>query len=157
MAKFQELSGYINNTLLTLIGSQDLCKLLYYNSPNPLSEPDISDTYSLLFSKIYPVPKLLYAADEAGSLLTVIFDEFQLGGNVGYKNGTIVFNIISHIDTWRIDGGLRPYSIANEIDTIFNNKRIAGIGKMVFDRMRFLWVNDKFSGYTLEYKIIDFN
>lgn len=157
MAKFQELNEYINTILIQLIGSQNLCKLLYYPSLTPLSQPTLTDTTDLLFNQIYPLPKIPSTALTTGNFLTLITDNAELSSNKGFKTIDIIFNIICHIDEWRLNGGIRPLLIANEIDKLFNNQRIVGIGRMDFERMTFVYYNEKFSGYKIIYTATDFN
>jgi hypothetical protein len=157
LARFQELNNNLMAVLIKLIESQDLCKLLYYTQTNPLDQPDISDTSTLLFDKIFPIPKIPDNQQTEGNLLTVIFDDIRLDNNIGFKDSIVSFNIICHINQWRIDGSIRPYAIMNKIDEILNNQRVVGLGKMIFSRSRFGTINDMFMGYRLDYKVIDFN
>lgn len=158
MSRFKHLNTNINNILLHLLNNQNLCKLLYYNSSDPLSEPDIDDPSSLLFNKIYPLPKIPDTTSEAGTILCVFFDHFILpNSNTGVKSGTITIDIISHIDLWRLDGMIRPFSILHEIDSIFNQERIAGVKELQFDRGSFLYINESFAGYQVRYRMVSGN
>ncbi len=160
MARFEELDENINKVMMKLIESQNLCKLLYYDTghdEDPLSKPDIQDMSSLLFDRIYPLPKIPNIEESTSSLLTVFFDEIRLSENINFKGTILSFTILCHIDLWRMPGKLRPYSIKHEIDKIFNEQRVIGIGKMQFERSRFTWANEKYSGYRLDYRIYDFN
>jgi len=141
-----------------LLSSQDLCKLIYYSSDNPLGEVDISDTRSLLFNEIYPIPKIPDSESKASSLLTLVFDDMRLT-NVAIKNSIISINVMCHIDLWRLSGqsALRPFLIMNQIDEMLNNERVVGLGKMVFDKSRFIFIDKFYSGYRMDYKIVDFN
>jgi hypothetical protein len=158
--RFKQLNQNVNNVISSLIQNQDLCKFLYYDTNNPLVEANIVDTSKLIFDKIYPIPKLPNTETEAGSFLNVFFDAFKIPqSNSGTKESVILFNIICHIDLWRMKGTgmLRPYSILHEIDEMFNNQKIIGIKKLQFDKGRFLYVNDKFSGYQASYLVTSVN
>ena len=163
MAKFAELNQYINEILLKIINSQNLCKYINYptdEDTNPLTMPDLSilERKGLLFKRIFPFPKLPSDTElTAGTYLTVYFDNINKGDSVYWKNSVLVFNVISHLDQWRMPASLRPYAIMNEIDTIFNNQKVVGIGKTQFERSRFMWVNKDFAGYTIQYKLVDFS
>ncbi|MOA66842.1 hypothetical protein D3C78_1937470 [compost metagenome] len=54
-------------------------------------------------------------------------------------------------------GMLRPYSIMSEIDNIFNNERVVGIKKVQFDRIKFIYINENYSGYEARYSIVSVN
>lgn len=163
MAKFEELNSYVNEILLKLIQSQNLCKYIHYqtdeNSPSdPLVEADLdlNQRKSLMYSRIFPFPKIPSEA-EAGTYLTVIFDNIEPAGSVYYKDSLIIFNVISHLNQWRLLGKLRPYAVMNEIDKMFNQQKIVGIGRTEFARSKFMFINSSFAGYTLQYRIVDFS
>ena len=123
--KFEELNDNINAILTTTFSSQNLCKYIYHNTSSPLSEPDISNTANtLLFKNLFPYPIIPLSQDSAKTLVTIILDDFSLGrNNSSFKTSKIMFNILCHMDLWKIDGSkLRPLSILSEIDTLFHSK-----------------------------------
>ena len=165
MARFQELNEYIDQILLKLIQSQNLCKYIHYESnqndpSDPLDSPDLTlnERKALMYTRIFPFPKLPNETElTAGTYLTVYFDNIEKSGSIYFKDSIIIFNIISHINQHRLLGKLRPYAMMNEIDEMFNDQKVIGIGKTQFVRGRFLWVNSSFSGYSLHYRITDFS
>jgi hypothetical protein len=158
---FEQLNKYINEVLWLIIQNQNLCKYLYYDTANtvdPLSMPELTDEQrtSLLFNHIFPLPKLPTNEDiKATSYLTVFFDNIEKGGSIYFKDSLLTFNIFCHLDLWRIPDKLRVYGLMEEIDSIFNNKSIIGIGTIQFYRSRLFSVNKDFAGYTLTYRVVD--
>lgn len=158
MARFKELNQNLEKILIQLVENQNLCKLLTVNTKTPLESPDIPDTYDLIFKNIYPMPKIPDAQENESSFLTVWFDDLNRRPNSNaFKNNTITFNILCHHNLWRLNGELRPYAILHEIDTMFNQKRISGIGKVQLESGRFLWTNDFYSGYQVQYRMYEWN
>lgn len=158
--RFEELNENINTVLMTMLGSQNLCKLLYYNDNNPLSMPDLTDTGVVLFQNLFITPIVPKIEDTAKSLITVVLDDFSLGRtNTAFKTSKITFNVLIHIDLWMMlgTGKLRPYSILNEIDKLFNQQRILGIGKLEFSNARWMGISDAWQGYQVNYKVVGFN
>ena len=49
---------------------------------------------------------------------------------------------------------MRPYRIAAEIDTMFNDQKLTGIGTLQFLGAANINVNDEFSGITIFYAAI---
>jgi hypothetical protein len=49
---------------------------------------------------------------------------------------------------------LRPYRIAAEIDSMFSEKRLTGIGKLHFMGASQIILNDEFAGLTLMYQAV---
>lgn len=158
--RFDELNGNINSVLMTMLGSQNLCKLLYYNDDDPFSMPDLSNTSVTLFNNIYPTPVVPQTTDASKSMITLVLDDFALArNNTAFKTSRIVFNVLIHIDLWTMPGTgkLRPYSILNEIDKLFNQQNIIGIGQLTFERCRWMGLGDKWQGYQVSYKTYEFD
>lgn len=158
MSRFEELDQNIMSVLLKLIANQNLCKLLNFNSYDPLSEADIADTSTLLFDRIFPFPFTPNVDSDAISQINVLLDNFQLGKtNPAFKNNQLTFVVICHKSLWKMSGMLRPFAILKEIDTLFNSTNGIGIGKMQFIGGNLTWLNDNYSGYRVSYSICDFN
>jgi len=151
---------------MKLIGNQNLCKYLYYNSNDPLVESDITDpTTSLLYKKIFPYPTTTEIFKDpdgnviASSTINVLFDNFRLGSqNTKFKNGKLMFVILCHTSLWRLDATsqLRPYCILNEIDEMFSGQNVIGVGKGEFEKCDIIFSDNNYSGYRLVYKDYEF-
>lgn len=156
--RFKELNENLFKVLGMMIDNQNLCKLIQYDIDNPLSKPDVTNPQSLLFTKILPHPFNVDILMSASSIISVTFDNFELDrGGMTYKNGIVNFTILCHNSLWKVDGGFRPFFIAEEIENLFNDQRVIGIGTMRFDKFRQVWASKDYSGYQLSYKITDFN
>ena len=112
-----------------------LKKLLYYTTEDALDKPNLTiEQSNMLFGKnIKIVPKLTVD----GSVLNYIminFDNFSTNAtNPEFRDNIIEFDIICHFDQWNLrDYALRPYKIAGEIDSMFNLKKLTGIGYLEF-------------------------
>ncbi|HEY8805864.1 MAG TPA: hypothetical protein VIM42_12320 [Clostridium sp.] len=158
MSRFDELNNNIMTVLLKIIDNKNLCKLVNYNSYDPLSEADMEDSSSLLFDKIYPYPFTPDVDSIASTQINVMFDNFQLGkDNPAFKNNQLTFVVICHSKLWRMNGMLRPFAIMKEIDSLFNSVNGLGVGKMKFVSSNIMWVNANYSGYRISYSLCDFN
>lgn len=155
--KFKELNDNLFKVLSAITDNNDLCKLIHYNTDDPLNQPNI-DGNSLLFKKIFPYNFNVEILSEASSILNVSFTSFESGrNNIAYKNGIITFTVLCHHELHKMNEGLRPFFIAHEIDKLFNDQRVIGIGTMQFDRYREIWASKDYSGCQLSYKIVEFN
>jgi hypothetical protein len=52
------------------------------------------------------------------------------------------------------DFALRPYKIAAEIDTIFDNKKLTGLGRLEFLGASQIVLTDEFAGLCLMYRAV---
>ena len=154
-------------TIITdqMLKDKRLTKLLYYTGREVLSTkpefrklyPDLTEQQlvELLGKNIKIVPKLYVD----GSVLTYViisFDNFVTNAeNPQFRDNIVTFDIICHFDQWQLeDFQLRPYRIAAEIDTLFNNQRLTGIGTFQFLGCNQIILNDEFAGLTLMYSAI---
>ena len=134
-----------------------LKKLLYYTTKNALDEKNIGEeeTYALFGKNIKIVPKL-QIDKEVLNYIIIGFDNFTPNAkNPEFRDNIISFDIICHFDQWQLNGfQLRPYKIAAEIDSMFNNKHLTGIGTLQFLGANQLIINDEFAGIGLMYQAI---
>ena len=145
--------GIITNMMLK---NNRLKKLLYHTTKDCLKKPKLTEdqTVELIGKNIKMVPKL--TAD--GSVLNYIivtFDNFTRTENPEFRDNIIEFDIICHFDQWQLqDFQLRPYMIAAEIDTMFNEKHLTGIGTLNFLGANQIILTDEFAGLCLMYRAV---
>lgn len=134
-----------------------LKKLLYYNSADALNraEPNEDQTLEMFGKNIKIVPKL-YVDNSVLNYIIVSFDNFtQNATNPEFRDNIVEFDIICHFDQWALkDFQLRPYKIAAEIDSMFNDKHLTGIGKLEFLGANQMILTDEFAGLCLMYQAI---
>ena len=139
-----------------LFKNENLKKLLYYNSKYCLKKPKVSDEKLVeMFGKnIKIVPKLTVDNDVL-TYIVVSFDSFTPSDNPEFRDNIIEFDIICHFDQWLLDDmKLRPMRIAAEIDTMINNKRLTGIGKVDFLGASQIILTEEFGGLCLLYQTV---
>lgn len=146
------------NMLVDLFMRNDrLKKLVYYSVPDALSKPAVpSDKAAEMFGKqIKIVPKLKVDAPEFCYVI-ISFDNFtENRTNPAFRDNTISFDIVCHFDQWNLGNfKLRPYAIAAEIDSMVNDKKLTGIGKVQFLGCKQIILSDEFAGLTLMYEAI---
>ena len=97
--------------------------------------------------------------NEKMSFVVAVFDSFSVNAfNPYFKTSTIRFDIACPYDEWVLDEtSLRPYLIMQEIDNMFNGKKLSGIGNLQFSRADALTLSPQIGGYSIKYKIDDFN
>lgn len=143
-----------------LINNQKLCRLLKYQDRSPLDaekHPDVNGV-DLLNKQIILVPK--YPEDEIEySYVMAVFSGFSINpANPDFKTTQIRFDIVCPYSEWIInDNSLRPYLIMEEIDKMFNQAKLSGIGNLQFVSSDLLTLSPQLGGYTLRYQINEFN
>lgn len=146
-------TGIIINEMLK---NNRLKKLLYYTTNDAMEKPNLTEdeSLSLLGTNIKIVPKL-YVDGSVLNYVLINFDNFIPSENPEFRDNTIQFDIICHFDQWNLkDYALRPYKIAGEIDSMFNLKKLTGIGYLEFMGATQIVLTDEFAGLCLMYRTV---
>lgn len=133
-----------------------LKKMLYYSTKDCLNQPNLNEdeTLSLYGKQIRMVPKLT-VDNTVLTYIVISFDNFVQSRNPEFRDNIIEFDIICHFDQWQMkDFQLRPYRIAAEIDTMFNNRHLTGIGTLQFLGANQVILTEEFAGLCLMYSAV---
>lgn len=146
-------------TIITdqMIKDTRLTKLLYYTTNDALKRPNLTEQQLVeLFGKNIKIVPKLYVDGSVLAYIIISFDNFVTNAeNPQFRDNIVTFDIICHFDQWQLeDFQLRPYRIAAEIDTLFNNQHLTGIGTFQFLGCNQIILNDEFAGLTLMYSAI---
>ena len=139
-----------------MMKNKNLCKILYYTDRDALDRPALTDKQKmeLMGKNIKIVPKL-YVDGSVLAYVIISMDNFVPSANPQFRDNIISFDIICHFDQWHLqDFQLRPYRIAAEIDSMFDNQHLTGIGELHFMGANQIILNDEFAGLTLMYQAI---
>ena len=140
-----------------LLKNERLKKLLFYTTKDCLSRSNVSDedTFKMFGENIKIVPKLKVDGSILNYLI-ISFDNFiENRSNPEFRDNIIEFDIICHFDQWQLkDFQLRPYRIAAEIDAMFNDQHLTGIGTLQFLGANQIVLTDEFAGFCLMYSAI---
>lgn len=148
-----------------LMKNQRICRLLKYQTKNPFAEiengvpqPDVKGE-DLIHKQILIIPKIFDDDTEKMSYIVAIFDDFIVNPmNSEFKLSTVRFDIACPYDEWILnEQSLRPYLIMEEIDKMFNEKKIQGIGNLQFVRANNLTLSPQIGGYSMLYTVNEFN
>ena len=146
--------GLIVNMIMK---NERLKKMLYHTTRDCLSKPNLTQEESIgLFGKnIKMVPKL-YVDSSVLNYLIISFDTFTKNArNPEYRNNIIEFDIVCHFDQWIMkDFELRPYKIAAELDSMFCDKHLTGIGELEFVGAGITVLTDEYAALCVQYKAI---
>lgn len=151
---FRELNIIVNTIISMILQNQELCKMIYYDVEEPLSQPDFT-TSVLPYSQIFPLPKTPDAKIEKSTILNVYFEKAKhWKDNLGFKQEYLIIDIICHLDKWNMGNGeLRPYSISQKLDEMLNDKYIENVStnRVLFDGWDIMKYSDYHYGYRMYY------
>ena len=144
-----------------LMQDQQLCRLLKYQVRDPFDEKKYEnvDGVLLLNKQIMITPKIWDESTEKTSYIVALFNSFVTNiANPDYKIDNISFDIACPYDEWVLNGqSLRPYLIMERIDQMFNGAQMAGIGTLQFVRADRNVFTSQIGGYTMQYRINEYN
>ena len=140
-----------------IVENKNLQKLIYYNTPDALSQPNLTEEQmsDLIKNNIKFVPKI-HVDQLVETYLLINFDGFQETYNPEFRDNVIEFDIICHIDQWMLkDFKLRPFRIAAELDSMLNNKHLTNMGQMEFLSLDSKLVeSSEYAGMCLRYRVV---
>lgn len=147
-------------------GNQLLAKLIFYNTKDCLSQPNV-DTDILINGQkgdgsdayIYPNNFIPDIQTETKTILNVYFSKFKNDGkNLIQKKGLLNFKIWINKNNNRLDVGTRLNMIMSRIDMLFNKEHVTEIGQAIFAGMdEPMPANQFYSVLKLTYEITMFN
>ena len=145
--------GIIVNNIMK---NERLKRLLYYTSKDAIYKPNLTEDQSLgLIGKNIKIVPKLYVDGSVLTYLIISFDNFTQSGNPEFRDSIIEFDIICHFDLWQLQNfELRPYKIAGEIDAMFNNAKMTGIGELKFLGANQIILTDEYAGLCLMYAAV---
>ena len=153
-SSFLSMEKDTNLIINKMFKNERLKRLLHYTTPDALDKPNIGEDASLelVYNNIKIVPKL-YIDGKVLNYIIINFNNFTPSKNPEFRDNIIEFDIVCHFDQWQLtDFALRPYKIAAEIDSMFNNTHLTGIGELQFLGMAQININDEFGGVCLMYE-----
>ena len=156
-SSFLSLEKDMNLIVEKILKNDNLKKMLHYPSRDCLKQPKLTEEQSLeLFGKNIKIVPKLYVDGSVLTYIIISFDNFtQNYENPEFRDNIIEFDIICHFDQWQLqDFQLRPYKIASEIDSMFNNKHLTGIGTLQFLGANQMVLTDEYAGICLMYSAI---
>lgn len=153
-SSFLSMEKDTNLIINKMFKNERLKRLLYYTDKNALNKPNLSEdqTLELINNNIKIVPKL-YVDGSVLNYIIISFDKFAPSKNPEFRDNVIEFDIVCHFDQWQLqDFALRPYKIAAEIDSMFNNTHLTGIGTLQFIGATQIVLTDEYAGVCLMYE-----
>lgn len=140
----------------SMLKNERLKRLLHYTTQDALDKPNITqkETLGLIGKNIKMIPKLILDKTVLNYVI-VSFKNFGLSSNPQFRTNIVEFDIICHFDQWQLnDFALRPYKIAAEIDTMFCNQKLTGIGTLQFLGSKIIGINNEYCGLCIFYEAV---
>lgn len=153
-SSFLSMEKDTNLIINKMLENERLKRLLYYTDKYALERANLNQdqTLELIGKNIKIVPKLVVDSSVLNYVI-INFDKFIPSENPQFRDNTIEFDIVCHFDQWQMkDFALRPYKIAAEIDSMFNETHLTGIGKLNFIGATQIVLTDEFAGLCLLYE-----
>ena len=156
-SSFLSMEKDLNLIVNMIMKNENLKRMLHYTTRDCLSQPKLTDddTVGLFGKNIKIIPKL-YLDGSVLNYIIVNFNNFVTNNtNPEFRNNIIEFDIVCHFDQWQMkDFQLRPYRIAAEIDTMFNDKHLTGIGTLKFHGAKLVPLSSEYAGLCVQYAAI---
>lgn len=158
----QEIGINLIKIAKKLLDNQDLCKLLVNTDLDPLNpntHPNNIDGISLLHKNIRVVPLVTADDQTTESKIVLLFDEGEVNrSNSDNENLSLLINIYCPFKEWSIAGDtLRPFAIMSEIRKSIQDKRINGLGEIVYRGFNVSTLTEEMGSYMMRFAINAFS
>ena len=158
----QEIGANLIKIAKKLLDNQDLCKLLVNTDLDPLNpntHPNNIDGISLLHKNIRVVPLVTAEDQTTESKIVLLFDEGEVNrSNSDNENLSLLINIYCPFKEWSITGNtLRPFAIMSEIRKSIQDKRINGLGEIVYRGFNVSTLTEEMGSYMMRFAINAFS
>lgn len=157
MARFDEVFDIKENAMRYLVSDDALVNAL---RQDPIDAVVINRA-ELLYKNIFPYKKAIQ--ETLTDKTCFITMEYSAFGTTEYKfkEASLVFYIIVHEDLMRMQLGnrhvVRTDFLAHRIDSLFNETRGFGIGRLNFGGMKTVEMPNGWEGLAIYYNTVDFN
>ena len=158
----QEIGVNLIKIAKKLLDNQDLCKLLVNTDLDPLNpntHPNNIYGISLLHKNIRVVPLVTADDQTTESKIVLLFDEGEVNrSNSDNENLSLLINIYCPFKEWSITGDtLRPFAIMSEIRKSIQDKRINGLGEIVYRGFNVSTLTEEMGSYMMRFAINAFS
>ena len=158
----QEIGINLIKIAKKLLDNQDLCKLLVNTDLDPLNpntHPNNIDSISLLHKNVRVVPLVTAEDQTTESKIVLLFDEGEVNrSNSDNENLSLLINIYCPFKEWSITGDtLRPFAIMSEIRKSIQDKRINGLGEIVYRGFNVSTLTEEMGSYMMRFAINAFS
>ena len=141
--------------------NQNLLKLVYYTSKDPLNEQDLTDEQirNEIYNKLIKIVPRIGYKETAQSMVTLrVVRGRNNVENDEFRDFEINIEVFVPLTQWFIkDSNLRPFAIMGEIHKSLNNKTINGLGKMVGGDFQINFLTDEIVSYEMVYYITSYD
>lgn len=157
--KLEYFSQDLVSIIDRVINNPEIAKLVHYDLKNPFQQPQVSNPYDLMLTRIYPYPFELNFVQEDCSQIRIYYS----GGNIDdvvVEEMEVIFDILVAKNLWLIKGSdgvsssIRPYEIMKYIVNDFIQNDITLLN---FTSFRHLSVNDKYDAIQLSADLTEFS
>lgn len=158
----QEIGANLIKIAKRLLDNQNLCKLLVNTDLDPLNpntHPNNIDGISLLHKNIRVVPLVTAEDQTTETKIVLLFDEGQINSsNSDNENLSLLINIYCPFKEWNITGDtLRPFAIMSEIRKSIQDKRINGLGEIIYRGFNVSTLTEEMGSYMMRFAINAFS
>ena len=141
--------------------NQNLLKLVYYTSKDPLNEQDLTDEQikNEIYNKLIKIVPRIGYKETAQSMVTlrVVRGRNNIE-NDEFRDFEINIEVFVPLTQWFIkDSNLRPFAIMGEVHKSLNNKIINGLGKMHGGDFQINFLTDEIVSYEMVYYITSYD
>lgn len=156
-----EMGENLQKIFKRLQSNQNLLKLLYYTEPDPLNQSELTQEQikKEIYEKLIKIVPRVGPKETAKSIISLrVVRGRPISSNTEFENTSIAIEIFVPLTQWIIkDESLRPFMIMGEIKNSLKDKKINGMGKMIYTGYDLSFLTDEISCYEMTFNIQNYD
>lgn len=157
MAKILDnIQEAIFQVIALIQGNSEVRKLVYYDTPDALSQPDVSYSTPADHFTVSAIFDITEPPFDKNTLISVVLTQGIRREDVSLIGGVLKVNILTRSGLWKLDNNkIRTLELANLIIDVLDSEKVAHSNKLFFSEMELSVLDENVNGYTLNFLITD--
>ena len=156
----EELGVNLQKIVSRLMANDDLVKLLYYTTKDPLNSPPLTKEQKQeeVFEKLIKIIPRIGPKEDAKSIISIrVVKASKIPGNTEFRAIKIAIEVFVPLTQWFIkDSNLRPFAILGQIEKSLDGKTINGLGKIEGGDFDLNFLTDEVGAYEQTFYITQY-
>ena len=133
-------------------GDEDLRKLVYYDSVNPLEASNVTISTVDPYIVVAPIYDVTEPPFDKNTIISIALSRGVYDEELILLKGVVKINVLTRSALWKINGSkIRPLEIANIIIEKLNHRKITTSHKLLFSNIELAILNENVNGYSVNF------
>lgn len=152
-----EIGANLSKIANRLLANDNLVKLLYYSTSNPLECNNLTEEQKVkqIFNQLIKIIPIVKPQNDKSIISLQVVNGIINSSNDEFRDIKLQIEIFVPLSSWFInDTNLRPFAIMGEIQKSLQNKTVNGLGKISGGDFELEFLTEETAAYLMTFSII---